>query len=145
MERLILEYEQSDNCTYFATNTIPIVYQSKKNACSDLETILLKYLIAIEERDLKLNQHEKLIEKTRNCVIKFNGKKGMEKELEKAMEEFRIACNLNIEIFNSVSDQFQFAGQTLYFNSFFEVDSYGKSHIRLPKIYTLDEFFADVE
>lgn len=145
MERLILEYTEGDGCTYSCTNTLPIVYESKDKAISDLETALLTHQISIEERNKVLQHNEKKIEKYRTSVLQFNGKKGKEKELEKVTEEFRQALSENREIFNSISDEFKFGGQSLYYSHFFENEGDGKQAIYMPNIYTLDEFFSDVE
>jgi hypothetical protein len=42
MERFVLEYQQSDGCTYSCTNTLPVQYSSGEALLVDLETAMRK-------------------------------------------------------------------------------------------------------
>jgi hypothetical protein len=144
MERLIVEYSESDGFTYSCTNTLPIIYESKEKAISDFETLLLQHQINLEDKQKKIEKSEEELARIRKVIFKLNENPEKEKELKKANAEFMQAFKKDREISDSFPNEFKFGGQNFYYSNFFERNDEGKEYLSLPQIYTLDEFFSDV-
>lgn len=144
MERLILEYVHGDGFTYSCTNTVPIVYSSKEDALADLENILLSHQIAEEAFRKELESHSTQIDEVRQKLIKLEGKKGKEKEIKKALDEFKDIQEGYCNIREFIASEFKFGGNIFQYSHFFYTDSDGRQQIDAPNIYTLDEFFQSV-
>ncbi len=142
MERLIIEYSEGDGYTYSCTNTFPLLYENKEKAISDLESLLLQYQIDQEVLSKERETYFKKLQALSNSITHLKSKKGKEKELEKAANDF-LEFKKNNERLTTSEDTFTFGGQELYYDHFFERDG-GEQTLIMPSIYTLDEFFKDL-
>lgn len=145
MQRLILEYQESDGFTYNCTNTLAIVYASKEKAVSDFETLLLEHQEALEKKDKDLEVARAALEKARQNFYKVMDKTETNSDRKKAEVALSEATKAYADIDASAPDEFKFGGQTLYYSNFSERSDSGEKYLTEPSIYTLDEFFSDVE
>ena len=131
MERLILELNIGDGYTFTSTASYPIVYESKEKALHDLELILIDKSLAFP----------KLIEKRDASFSAL--KKAPSNQLELYREKYNECCKIEEEIkeYRIIS----FGGQKFSFSDFVSIDDDDKSTYEVPRIETLDEFFAHVE
>lgn len=150
MERLIVQIEQTDGFTYSCEDHIPVVFSSKEEFLITLEDTVNKIQKDMKELNKLLeSKHEKL-QKLRFQVEKTN----KEKAKNTLFEELREVMNETSELNSKISDirNFNLGGQTFNFSQFVSRD-YGaylghgdqKEYINLPQVWTIDEYFAEVE
>lgn len=101
--RLIMQYQDSDDCTYSCTVTLPFIYESAEAALEDFSTVL-------------------------NATVK-------------AWNDYRNDNSVGFTV-PKCDGYFTFAGHEFTIGDF--ISNGGKS-VYLPEIYTIDEYFKDVE
>lgn len=143
MQRLILEFEKSDGCTYSCTNTFPIIYESKEKAEEDF----FFHLTQFEENKKVFEKEHVLLEKEFNKVTeKLKNRKDKAKEDESLNSAWRDAYDKMKKHEATFSNEFHFAVLTLDYYDFLEYYSEQKKYeIVMPNFYTLNEFFNEVE
>lgn len=140
MQRLILEYSIGDEYTYSAECTFPLVYEDKARAINDLELLIIEYLDNKEKNDKAIKKLQSL---GTNILKKINAQQNKKsKEITKLCKDYKENALQQNEIIAQLKDDFVFGGQTFYFQNFISSD--GKN-IQMPNIFTIDEFFANVE
>lgn len=146
MERLILQYTVGDGYTYYAENTVPIVYKDKKSAVEDFTLALLEH---VDKQASHRLESEKLDDKQRKIYQKVENLKRHPKksaELDEVYAQFLEAYKAYSDHNASLSNEFEFGGTTLEYSDFlYRDDDTGKTGISEPTIFTLDEFFFTPE
>lgn len=146
MERLILQYTVGDGYSYYAENTVPIVYKDKQSAMDDFTITLLEYIDKLEihrqESEKLGNKQSKLHQRLSN--LQRHPKKSA--EIDELNSQFLEAHKAYSEHNSSLSNEFEFGGTTLEYSDFlYRSDDTGKNDISTPSIFTLDEFFFSPE
>jgi predicted nuclease with TOPRIM domain len=148
MERLLVAVENTDGFTFSVTEHIPVVFSSKEEFLITLED-------KIKEIQEKLKEHQEVYdsdgEKIAKKLYKAQKEKNMsEKEHDKLNGEIQKMMLENNALYaemNQMQD-FMLGGQTFSISDFvshgYELDK-REEYINLPQVYTLDEYFEEVE
>lgn len=149
-----MEFSVGDNFTYSAEVTLPIVYKSKESALHDFELLL------IEKIELQNLYQEELLINNRKLNKIYNNIRHIldSKKLDlKQKETKKILLTKELQEFNQqntypLNEKIQenqkifFGGQTTEL-SIFTSQKEGSNRMQyfIPSIFTLDEFFKNVE
>lgn len=124
MEKLVIQYNVGDDCTYSCDVTIPLIYESKDKALFDLELLIEQHF-----KDLEKNNDD--VAKWEDRRIVLSNKKN--KEEDWLMKHFA-------EKPKDISDSFSFGNQTLHFSHFYYRGD-KKLEISMPTIVSVEEWY----
>lgn len=143
MEKLIVEYSVSDGFTYFATNTVPVLFSSKE----EFIILFAEKLLAQKKEFEHFNQkHTDLIEQRFTILKKLsnlNDKKKSSKENLQLIEESQQLNKSIIDLYdNKVSPltSMKIGGQNFHLDNFFS-----EGEVCLPQVFTIEEWFANID
>lgn len=156
MEKLLITLNHSDGYTYNSEETLPVVFSSKEEFIITLEDIVQGYLKESEEFQKESQKHQKKYDTAREAhshlIDKQNRSKPNDKNYAqclKSTNEFRQATDEFNEFFNTnkPKEEFQLGGQNFNFENFTyrEEQDHRKLHMEIPPVFTIDEFFSNVD
>ena len=156
MEKLLITLNHSDGYTYTSEETLPVVFSSKEEFVITLEDIVHKYIKECEEFQEISQKYQKKYDSAREShsyvINKQNRSKPNDKtyaQCLKSTTEFRQATDEFNEFFNKnkPKEEFQLGGQKFNFENFTyrEEQDHRKLHIDIPLVFTIDEFFFNVD
>lgn len=146
LQRLIIEYAIGDGYTYSATMTCPFIYKNKQEAIDDLTLILLDYpekIKEFKEENSLLFEASQTSLKALNTFI--NKDKKNNKNLDNLKKDAENKQQLYLEQQKTKPSFFDFGGITLEYDYFLYQDDKSNFNIVLPEIFTLDEYYYEVE
>lgn len=127
MERLVIKYTVSDNCTYSCNVVLPIRYSSKQEAKLDFGSTLLKYQQDLEDHKKAYDHWHARYASTSNA----DKKSALLKEMPR----------------QNIVHWFEFGGQTFNFSDFFlhtaDLEKGARYEINEPEFLTVDEWFNE--
>ena len=130
--RLIMKVESGDGCTYSCEEHFPIIFSSKEEFIIALEDKLVQIQVELEKHNKKMQEHQVYLHP---LFAKHKGINSASKEISAALvlmgELQQEQCNLR---------RFQLGGMVLSAEMFMQ-----DSKITLPDVFTLDEYFQEVE
>jgi hypothetical protein len=147
MERLIIEIQEGDGYTYSCTNSVPVVFRSKEEFIIELEDTVMKALSSYRELEEK---YEKALQKFRDS-LKNVGKQSISKFAKEKLannENLSESSRLHKEstdLYLKMRDltNINIGGQSFNIENF--LVNLKDGEFISPTVYTLDEFFAQVE
>lgn len=148
MERLIVEVQYGDGYTYSAEDHLPVVFSSKEEFLITLEDTLKQVQEQLKAQNLVIETAQKKYkdalakgQKTKN--MKEKEQKLLQAEITEAMHDSGTAVSARANMKN-----FVIGGQTFSYENFvsetYEKDE-KREYIHLPQVWTIDEYFAEVE
>ncbi len=148
MERLLVAVENTDGFTFSVTEHVPVVFSSKEEFLITLED-------KIKEAQANIKQHQKIYdaesEKIEKKLQKNRQAKNLgEKDREKLNSEILEMMGKNRELEEQITQMHNFTlgGYNFAISDFVSRSSDYEDkteYLNLPNVYTLDEFFAEVE
>lgn len=136
MERLILQYHVTDGYTYGYDVQLPIVYENREKAVEDLYELLIKTKETQEKINIEL---EVFRSESMNIFKKLKNIKD-ETEQAKYNQKWLDSYNKTKDLENSYPKEVEFGGQKISL-SLLDINK----DIEIPTIFTLDEYFENVE
>ena len=130
--RLIMHVESGDGCTYSCEEHFPIIFSSKEEFIIALEDKLLQIQVELEEHNKKMQEHQVYLHPL------FAKHKGINSASKKISAALVLMGELQQEQHNL--QRFLLGGMVLSAKMFMQ-----NSKISLPDVFTLDEYFQDVE
>ena len=129
--RLIMQTESGDGCTYSCENHSPIVFSSKEEFIITLED----KLVQIQN---KLEEHNKSTQENQLNLRKLYAKRDTDSISKELSDAWALSGRCQEE--HTRLQVFILGGQTLRADMFIQ-----DGKISLPDVFTLDEYFQEVE